>query len=253
MTDSKLEANLIVCMAGFNTRFHDMGFDIPKYLLPWQGSTIINSILMNLGDFRTVVLVGNERDRYFYPKLKESLSGSSADINTIYISDTRGQAETAYVGLSQIVDEDIPLFIHNSDTIVANRDIHSVICSLNNSPDSAYIDTFIGSNPAYSYVSVERDVAIEIKEKHIISPYASSGLYGFSSSKLFTKYFNQLEVINQSSAFPELYISNLIQLMIDDNLRVYVNPYTDNSKTTVLGTPQEYGLEIAKNALMSEV
>ena len=38
---------LIICMAGLNTRFHDVGFDIPKYLLPWGESTIIQELLTN--------------------------------------------------------------------------------------------------------------------------------------------------------------------------------------------------------------
>ena len=55
-------ASLVICMAGLNTRFHDVGFDIPKYLLPWGDETIIHSILKNLGEFDDVVLLANKRD-----------------------------------------------------------------------------------------------------------------------------------------------------------------------------------------------
>ena len=58
-------ASLVICMAGLNTRFHDVGFDIPKYLLPWGDETIIHSILKNLGEFDDVVLLANKRDEYF--------------------------------------------------------------------------------------------------------------------------------------------------------------------------------------------
>ena len=40
--------NLLICMAGLNTRFHNVGFDIPKYLLPWNNSVVIFDILINL-------------------------------------------------------------------------------------------------------------------------------------------------------------------------------------------------------------
>ena len=48
-------AALVICMAGLNTRFHDVGFDIPKYLLPWREETIIYEILKQLGTFDEVL------------------------------------------------------------------------------------------------------------------------------------------------------------------------------------------------------
>ena len=61
--------NLVICMAGYNTRFHDVGFDIPKYLLPWNGTTIIHDILQNLGETHQTILVANKRDIYFKDQL----------------------------------------------------------------------------------------------------------------------------------------------------------------------------------------
>ena len=60
-------------MAGYNTRFHDVGFDIPKYLLPWNGTTIIHDIIQNLGETHQTVLVANKRDAYFKDQLLETI------------------------------------------------------------------------------------------------------------------------------------------------------------------------------------
>ena len=59
------EVNLVICMAGYNTRFHDVGFDIPKYLLPWGDETIIHEIIKQLGTFEETILLANKRDSYF--------------------------------------------------------------------------------------------------------------------------------------------------------------------------------------------
>ena len=66
-------AALVICMAGLNTRFHDVGFDIPKYLLPWREETIIYEILKQLGTFDEVLLLANKRDVYFMPDLIKTI------------------------------------------------------------------------------------------------------------------------------------------------------------------------------------
>jgi hypothetical protein len=46
-----------------------------------------------------------------------------------------------------------------------------------------------------------------------------------------------------------MYVSNIINLMIKDKLKVLTNQIKKNFKTTVLGTPEEYGLELTKFTL----
>jgi NDP-sugar pyrophosphorylase family protein len=63
-------------MAGLNTRFHDAGFDIPKYLLPWGESTIIAEIIKELTknySFEQIILLPNIRDSYFKPQLLDTI------------------------------------------------------------------------------------------------------------------------------------------------------------------------------------
>ena len=115
------EVNLVICMAGYNTRFHDVGFDIPKYLLPWNGATIIYDILNNLDRPVQTVLVANKRDIYFKEQLVEAIRPLELDEkNILYIGDTKGQAHTAAVGIGQLYHTELPTFIHNADTIVHN-------------------------------------------------------------------------------------------------------------------------------------
>ena len=238
------DVNLVICMAGYNTRFHDVGFDIPKYLLPWNGKTIIHDILKNLGPTKQTILVANNRDKYFNDQLIETIEplGLTSD-NILYIGDTKGQAHTAAIGMTQLDHMSLPTFVHNADTVVTGRNFDEIVKLMDDIYDM-YVDVFVGNSPKYSYVRAYENIVTEIVEKKQISPYASSGLYGFSSAHLYLNYCN--EYVQEK---PELYISDVIQSMIDGDMRAYMNSLGNYQETIVLGSPQEYGIELARQSL----
>ena len=238
------EINLIICMAGYNTRFHDVGFDIPKYLLPWNHATIIFDILENFGDVQQTVLVANKRDIYFKEQLLLAIKPLGLNENNIlYIGDTKGQAHTAAIGIDQLYHSDIPTFIHNADTILTGRQLDFIADTLEDTHD-AYVDVFVGNSPKYSYVRAYEDTVLEIVEKKQISPYASSGLYGFSTKHVYLNYYDKCVQTKE-----ELYVSDVIQKMIEDERKVFMNGLGGNQDTIVLGSPQEYGIELARQTL----
>ena len=238
------EVNLVICMAGYNTRFHDVGFDIPKYLLPWNGTTIIHDILQNFGETYQTVLVANKRDIYFKDQLLETIKPLGLnESNILYIGDTKGQAHTAAVGIGQLQETELQTFIHNADTIVKGRSLKDIAGRMNSMYD-AYIDVFVGNSPKYSYVRAFEHTVLEIVEKKQISPYASSGLYGFLTASMYMSYYDSLIQKND-----ELYVADVIQSMIAGGKKVYMNGLGNNQETIVLGSPQEYGIEIARQTL----
>ena len=238
------EVNLVICMAGYNTRFHDVGFDIPKYLLPWNGTTIIHDIIQNLGEIHQTVLVANKRDVYFKDQLLETIKPLGLnESNILYIGDTKGQAHTAAVGIGQLYHPELQTFIHNADTIVKGRSLDLIADSMNDMYD-AYIDVFVGNSPKYSYVRAFEETVLEIVEKKQISPYASSGLYGFLTASMYMSYYDSL--IQKDH---ELYIADVIQNMIGAGRKAFMNGLGNNQETIVLGSPQEYGIEIARQTL----
>jgi dTDP-glucose pyrophosphorylase len=241
------EVNLVICMAGYNTRFHDVGFDIPKYLLPWNGTTIIHDILKNFGNVQQTVLVANRRDVYFKEQLLETIKPLGLNENNIlYIGDTKGQAHTAAIGVAQLYQNSLPTFIHNADTIVVGRNLELLSLDMPGEYYDGYVDVFVGNSPKYSYVRAYEENVIEIVEKKQISPYASSGLYGFSSADVYMTHYDKLLQKND-----ELYVSDVLQNMIVSGKRIFMNGLSNTQETIVLGSPQEYGIEIARQKLGS--
>ena len=234
-------AALVICMAGLNTRFHDVGFDIPKYLLPWREETIIYEILKQLGTFDEVLLLANKRDVYFMPDLIKTIEPLGLGKNNIhYIGDTNGQAHTAYIGASLLKNKLQTFFVHNADTLLIGRDFKSIESTMSD----AYVDVFVANNPKYSYVRSKDGLVTEIAEKSSISPFASSGLYGFYNAQLYEKMY---EALSENFTGKEMYIANVLDYMIkNNNLFVGLNELNNSYETIVLGTPQEYGLEVAR-------
>ena len=188
--------------------------------------------------------LANKRDIYFKDQLLatiEPLGLKEKDI--LYIGDTKGQAHTAAIGIDQLYHSGIPTFVHNADTILTGRQLDFTADTLEDTHD-AYVDVFVGNSPKYSYVRAYEDTVLEIVEKKQISPYASSGLYGFSTSNFYLNYYDQCVQSKE-----ELYISDVVQKMIESEKKVFMNGLGGNQDTIVLGSPQEYGIEIARQTL----
>ena len=240
--------NLIICMAGLNTRFHDFGFDIPKYLLPWGDKTIILEILSELTKdykFNQIILLANKRDIYFKETLLKSIGELDLDESNIYyINDTNGQAHTASIGAGLCNDKSIPFCVHNADTIITNRDFKQIELLLKN--NQSFIDVFVANSPSYCYVRFDKEKVLEISEKVQNSPFASSGLYCFQTTD---KYIDAYFKISETQKSKEIYISNLMQNMLNEGDKICSNSLNNKSETIVLGSPQEYSLELVKKSL----
>jgi len=109
-----------------------------------------------------------------------------------------------------------------------------------------YVDVFVANNPKYSYVRSKDGLVTEIVEKAFISPFASSGLYGFSNPDLYQQMY---ESLSQGFMGKEMYVANVLDSMIKNNKFVGLNELNNEYETIVLGSPQEYGLELARISL----
>ncbi|MBT4835350.1 hypothetical protein HON86_01895 [Candidatus Woesearchaeota archaeon] len=228
-----IKLNLILTMAGTYARFTKEGYKIPKYLLPWGSTTIITELLneftkTNIID--NIFLIANREDMDYAPHLQKTLKHFNIPKeNLVYIDTTAGQAETAAIAIKKFKTKlkDDPFLIHNIDTLLYNRDFNQIKKSLEK--NDGYIDIFESSNPAYCYLlSNDANEVYEIAEKILISDMASSGLYGFTNSKIFLDNFDN-----------EIFISEIYKKIIKSG-KILSGILYDESSTVVLGTPVEY-------------
>jgi NDP-sugar pyrophosphorylase family protein len=228
--------NLILTMAGRYSRFIDEGYRIPKYLLPWGARSILGEIIFELSknnNLNNVYLVANKRDEIYMPHVRKTLASLGISTQNLFlISDTDGQAETAYLSIQNIQKKfgemEGSIIFHNIDTILHNRDLSDLENILKQY--DGYIDIFKSSNHNYSYVLVVNNEVQSIAEKVLISNNATSGFYAFSSAQKFLEFYSN----------KELYISDLYQKMLDNGVKIMVSAAHSEKDTIVLGTPSEY-------------
>lgn len=252
MVSKSKEYFFVFCLAGHGTRFKEAGYETPKYLLnyPNNRSTIIEEIISSFGftqDVR-IKLICNKRDLSYKEVMDKSLSKTKRNYELLYIDDTRGQAETAFIAAKHIklnepkLYQTSPIIFFNGDTILKSRDLEALI-SLMDEGSKGIIDCFNSKKESYSYVAVDNmNFVTDIREKVVISNKATSGLYFFSSPSLYSKQYDE---ILEEDTLSEIYISDIYRNMIKNKIKL--KAYIDNNQanTIILGTPDDYRSHIS--------
>ena len=230
--------NLLLCMAGLYRRFREAGYATPKFLLPWQGATVLDHVLdVARASGARPYLVANRRDESHTDVLRAILARAGGDpADLVFVGDTAGQAETARLGIEAfgLADSNTPLLLHNVDTLLFGRDWTRIRASLGRV--DGWIDVFDADGPQYSYVETDADdKVLRIREKEIISRLATTGLYGFASARTY------LDALSRSSpSRGELYVSDVYARMLADGAVILAPAPGPDERTIVLGTPAEY-------------
>lgn len=239
--------NLVLTMAGKYQRFRLFGNKVPKYLMPLGKHTILWHVIYELvrsGPKVQIYLLANKEDRDFFPILKSILSDFSIDHKHVaFIDDTSSQLETALAinenFQGRFANDSDPIVFGNIDTIVKSRrsffDRMSIL-----EKNEGLIDSFCGSSHEYSYVKTnDSEIVDVVADGSRVSEQACSGLYGFGSASFFL--LEAIEILrdSRSANFTELYAN-----LVEKGYSNYVNHSSDMRDTIVLGTPEEYIVNI---------
>lgn len=239
--------NLVFTMAGKYSRFRLFGNKIPKYLYPLGNANVLSKIIETITKnykFSNIYLIANRDDQLFYPIIQSIIKKFKIpNKSLIYIDDTSSQLETTLVGSDFFskIEKEKPVCFANVDTVVANRKIFFKKLSSCKKKE-ALLDVFPGQSSGYSFIHPkdEKNVS-EVVDYKTISSLACSGLYGFGSFKEMEERAHYSLKKNINANFTELY-NNYIK----DSQNVYYVPNNNRGDTVVLGTPEEYVLNLHK-------
>ncbi len=236
---------IVICLAGLGKRFVNNGYKTPKFLLPSRNKniTILELILKNFilsGNYEFVLML-NIRNKNYLKDIQNIGKKLNITFYINFISDTKGQAETAFLAV-KMIEKDFnddyknkPIAFHNGDTILVNRNLNLVNKIINSNIDGV-IDTFNSTSENFSYTSVNSEGLVkEIVEKKVISKTATTGLYIFSNYKIYKDLYKKMDKSQE-----ELFISDVYAEALNSGLKIF-NTHNKNPKDTiVLGTPKEY-------------
>ena len=230
---------IVIPMAGLGSRFQKDGYIIQKPFLPMIGEKqlweeVVENLLpkeKNIREKTDVHLIVRKEQLHLF-KTKPNLY-----IHTVE-SLTEGPACTVLT-LKNIINDDIPLIIGNSDQYLDWSSDDFLSTSLHPDYDGC-ISTFYHPCPddlKWSYTSLNSDGTIkEVAEKKYIGPYATTGIYAWKKGSDFIKYAEKMILYNDR-VNNEFYVCPVYNYAIKDSKKIRI---LNCSKFWGVGIPKDY-------------
>lgn len=228
--------NIIIPIGGRGERFKNEGYIKAKPMIEIFEKPMILYVLDNLSINKddTVYIIYNtklEKDDFV-----RVIKNSYPFINLIaLIQDTRGAAETLYLGLYNIINNTNKNIILDCDTIYYEDIINIYRNSTHN--NAIFYSKKENEKPIYSYIEMHNNKVTNIKEKEKISNNANTGAYCFENINILCNYCKYI-LENDITFNNEPYTSCVINEMIKDNIIFYGIEIIDSSIMS-LGTPSD--------------
>ncbi|PZD95304.1 hypothetical protein DNH61_12185 [Paenibacillus sambharensis] len=216
--------NIVIPLAGEGRRFQEAGFHVPKMLIDVAGRPMLYWALDSLLPFfqnhhfifvvQQAHLNSTDLEQVIYRRCPEA---------AVVALDrkTRGQAESVWEARSVMCQSD-PLLIFNGDTYVGT-DIGRALSEDAGSLDGL-INVFQSSDPSFSYVELHgNELVRSVREKRVISPWATSGLYYFRTAAEYLRLVSQAVEEDVPAGEGEWYVSEIYNLMIRAGGRVGID------------------------------
>lgn len=231
---------LVIPMAGEGRRFSDAGYKSPKPLLEIDGRPMFELVIRNLivpAVDRVVLL---SRDEWYLSASVTSLSSAlGIPISNISVSGTTdGPAGTVELA-APVLDLDAPVVVANSDQYVSG-DLSGFYQAIEAGAPGVIL-AMQDDDPKWSYVRVDgKGNAVELREKVVISPLATVGIYAFSSVRLMLDAFRDMRD-RRDMTNSEYYVAPSYRYLIEQGAEVRVidlGPIGDVMHG--MGIPEDY-------------
>ncbi|MFA6123466.1 MAG: glycosyltransferase family 2 protein [Sphingomonas sp.] len=237
---ARAPGTLAITMAGLGSRFRSAGYACPKYRIDVLGRSLFDWSMLGLAAFRQAgwrfdfAMLATDDAQSF---VRHRCTALGIQVGNIIELEgmTDGQATTALM-LAQACDAVAPFAVFNIDTFVDPRAL--TIGDLPKDVDG-WLPCFPGPGDAWSFVRTDADGrAVEVREKKRISPYATVGLYWFSSAAMYTTTYDRFFSNGLGVERNERYIAPMYNLMIEEGRNVTISHLTLD-QVGMLGTPAQ--------------
>jgi dTDP-glucose pyrophosphorylase len=231
--------NIVIPMAGLGSRFAKAGYQKPKPFIDVAGKPMVARVIDNLyhPDAR-YILIGRkdhlEQEHELVAQITGKYNATFIGIDQL----TEGTACTVLFSRA-LINNDEPLLIANSDQLV-DCSIESFIndCFERKLDGSILTFTDLELNPKWSFAKIGVDGLVEeVKEKVVISEFATIGIYLFSKGKDFVNGTVDM-IINNDRVNNEFYTCPVYNYLIKDGKKIGIYNIEFNQMHG-LGTPED--------------
>lgn len=183
--------NVLIPMAGEGSRFTKAGYTFPKPIIDVFGKPMIQLVIENLNlDANFIYLIRKEHNKKF--NMSSMLNQITPGCKIIEVDSLTDGAACTTLLAKEFINNDMELLIANSDQYV-NWESGEFYHTINNPNIDGAVLCFENTHPKWSYVKLNSDGNIsEIKEKEVISNFASVGIYYWTKGSDYVKYAEQM-------------------------------------------------------------
>lgn len=172
--------NIVLPIAGRGSRFAEVGYTLPKPLIPVHGVPMIEVVVNNVrprASHRFVFVALQEHLDHL--GARETLQRIAPGCEIVPVREvTQGAACTVLLA-RKLIDNDDHLMLANSDQWV-DVDINDYLATLEGKSADGLIMTMRADSPKWSYVGFDKDGWVNrVVEKQVISNEATVGIYNF--------------------------------------------------------------------------
>lgn len=231
--------NILIPMAGLGSRFAKAGYKKPKPFIDVSGKPMIVRVLENLKYPDAKYILVAQWDHL--QKEKELVKKIEHEFNAAFVPIEKLSEGTACTVLyaRKFINNSVPLLIANSDQIV-DIDIAAFIDDCKNRELDGSILTFVDEHkdPKWSFAKIDDNGLVkEVKEKEVISPYATVGIYLYSKGSDFVN--SAVDMIARNDRVNnEFYTCPTYNYAIKDGLKIGIYNIHFNQMHGI-GTPED--------------
>jgi len=236
--------NVLIPMAGEGSRFKAAGFDLPKPLIDVNGISMIEKVYRNIGIDAHYIFIAQKKDIDKY-KIKEHLSKFCSDFTLIEQDGKLDGAAKSCLLAKNIINDDSPILIANSDQYVEWNSNFVVGQFINSGVDGAIL-TFDSVDTKWSYAkNNEHGVVSAVAEKNVISNNATCGIYYWKRGSDFVRYAEQM-IKKQIKTNNEFYVCPVFNEAIEDEKIIVIHKV---DAMHGLGTPDDLKLFLENHSV----
>jgi NDP-sugar pyrophosphorylase family protein len=232
--------NIVIPMAGAGRRFAEVGYKVPKPLIPIDGVPMIRLVIANLRPTQPhrfiFVCQSTHVERY---NLKTSLQDWAPGALVLEVDGlTEGAACTVLAAREFIANEEA-LMIANSDQWI-NASIDDYLSAMSVSSVDGLVMTMTACDPKWSFVELDSLNFIKrVVEKEVISSEATVGIYNFRRGLDFVLGAEAM-IRNNLRVNGEFYVAPVFNMLISGGCKVAIhNVGSEKAGMYGLGTPDD--------------
>ena len=233
--------NIVIPMAGAGSRFAQAGYKKPKPFIDVLGRPMICHVLdnLNMPDARFILLTRKEH----FENEQETVNWikSKYNVEFVLIDNLTEGAACTVLHAHKLIDNNTPLLIANSDQIVDMNIAEFINDSENRNLDGSVL-CFKDHDTKWSYAKIDGEGLItEIREKVVISEFATVGIYYFAKGGFFVK--NAIDMIIRNERVKNEFYVAVYNFGIQDGLKFGIFNININQMHGI-GTPTDLNVYI---------